>query len=174
MIALVGILPHSNILLLLTEAHIILVIVVTSMRWAIRRGAVLLLADRRLVVRVISTNTAHTGLLRRVTITDVRRAGVLRQLVVHQVGVGVAATLATQAGEETRLATRAGGVVVGGRGAIALLLLAMADEDDFHEGREDKDNARENWSLAISFCFFYPDKRKLILQYAKHRGEMNN
>ena len=75
---------------------------------------------------------------------DVRGAGVLGKLVAHCIGIGMVFTLAAKAGEETGLATctSAQGVVVGGRWAVALLFLAVADQEDFHEGGEDEDTKK--------------------------------
>lgn len=91
---------------------------------------------------------------------DVRGVGgvALTQLVglcVHGQGIGVvrglvsAATLKERAKEAGLLAV-AGGVVVGGRGAEALLLLAMAAKSELGQGGDDEEDAASVFWLVSS------------------------
>lgn len=113
----------------------------------------------------IGVVAGDSGSISGVALAHLIGGGVCRQ----NVGVlnSVAVLLATELAEETALAGRPGGVIVGRGRAKGLLLTTVADEDKLHQGGEDEEEtAKELVRLLLEYFLFW---RALTLQQWKRR-----
>ncbi|KAL2288860.1 hypothetical protein FJTKL_03506 [Diaporthe vaccinii] len=120
--------------------HVVRAVAVTA-RVGVRGGAVLVVAG--LAVLVVGAALADARGLGVVAGADLVRAGVHGQGVGVAEAVGAGALVAAEAEQPAPLGPVARGVVVGGRGPEALLLLAVAAQGELRQGRDDEEDAGE-------------------------------